>query len=155
MVCRVVTGGTLLERKGVNLPETRLQIPLPTRGIWSTSALGSLIALILSRFRFVQAADDVERARKGNGRARRGHPDRGEDRKTPGCQGNRIDYRQGQHGVMIARGDLGVEMAPEEVPVIQKEIIALCNRKGVPVITATQMLESMIQNPRPDPGGGV
>lgn len=148
VVCRVVTGGILRERKGVNLPETTLRIPLPTERDVEYLRFGLAHHIDFAALSFVQTAADVERARKVTAAEGADTPlvvkvERPQAVRDIGSITDKAN------AVMIARGDLGVEMDPEEVPVIQKEIIALCNRKGVPVITATQMLESMIQNPRP------
>ncbi|MFB3906652.1 MAG: pyruvate kinase [Acidobacteriota bacterium] len=148
VICRVLTGGMLRERKGVNLPETRLDIPLPTERDLEYLRFGLANQVDFVALSFVQAAPDVERARKEAVAHGADIPivakiERPQAVKEIGPITDKAS------AVMIARGDLGVEMEPEEVPVIQKEIIAQCNRKGVPVITATQMLESMIQNPRP------
>ncbi len=148
VVCRVVTGGVLRERKGVNLPETRLQVTVPTARDLEYLRFGLANHVDFAALSFVQAAADVERARKEMAAQGSDVPivakiERPQAVREIGPITDKVN------AVMIARGDLGVEMDPEEVPVIQKEVIALCNRKGVPVITATQMLESMIQNPRP------
>ncbi|RPJ61168.1 MAG: pyruvate kinase [Acidobacteria bacterium] len=148
VICRVVTGGILGERKGVNLPETRLQIPLPTDRDREYLRFGLANRIDFAALSFVQTADDVESARREIAAQGADVPLVAKIERPQAVReiGQITDKA---NSVMIARGDLGVEMDPEEVPVIQKEIIALCNRKGVPVITATQMLESMIQNPRP------
>ncbi len=143
VICRVVTGGILRERKGVNLPETHLQIPLPTERDLEYLRFGLANHIDFAALSFVQTASDVERAQKETDIPIVAKIER------PQAVREIRSITDKASAVMIARGDLGVEMDPEEVPVIQKEIIALCNRKGVPVITATQMLESMIQNPRP------
>jgi pyruvate kinase len=148
VVCRVVTGGVLRERKGVNLPETQLQIPLPTERDLEYLGFGIAQGIDFAALSFVQTAADVTRARTETAARGADIPIVVKIERPQAVRdiGSIVDQAD---AVMIARGDLGVEMDPEEVPVIQKEIIALCNRNGVPVITATQMLESMIQNPRP------
>jgi pyruvate kinase len=147
--CRVVRGGLLHERKGVNLPETRLGLRLPTAKDLEDLAFGTkVLGVDLIGLSFVQSASDIRLART--------EVERLQCRtalvakiERPQAVADIDAITNETDAVMIARGDLGVEMPPEEVPAIQKEIIALCNRKGVAVITATQMLESMIQSPRP------
>jgi len=148
IVCRVVTGGSVRERKGVNVPETRLKTLLPTERDLEYFRFGLSRGVDFAALSFVQDAGDVARARGAMVRQGSDIPIIAKIERPQAVRDiNAIT--DSTDVVMIARGDLGVEMDPEEVPAIQKEIIALCNRKGVPVITATQMLESMIQNPRP------
>ncbi|MGH2403321.1 MAG: pyruvate kinase [bacterium] len=146
--CSVESGGVLRQRAGVNLPGARLSAAGLTdedlRHVeWGISHGVDFIGLS-----FVESAGDVERARAllASRGARSGLIAKIERRGAL----ERIDDIAGAaDGVMIARGDLAVETSIEEVPIVQKSIIGLCNRLGKPVITATQMLESMITHPRP------
>jgi pyruvate kinase len=146
--CRVVRGGLLHGRKGVNLPETRLGLRLPTAKDLEDLSFGIAGKVDMIGLSFVQSASDIKLARTEVGR-RQSRAALVAKIERPQAVGDIDAITSESDAVMIARGDLGVEMPPEEVPAIQKEVIALCNRKGVPVITATQMLESMIQSPWP------
>ncbi|HXK60827.1 MAG TPA: pyruvate kinase [Acidobacteriota bacterium] len=148
VTCQVITGGLVREHKGVNLPETRLNVPLPTEKDLEYLRFGVVRGVDFTALSFVQSASDVDRALTEIQRLGCDTPIISKiERPQAVREIEAITSRS--DAIMIARGDLGVEMDPAEVPAIQKEIIALCNRKGIPVITATQMLESMIQNPRP------
>ncbi|MCL2842314.1 MAG: pyruvate kinase [Oscillospiraceae bacterium] len=147
--CVVVNGGQLGSKKSINLPDVSINLPAITE-----QDEGDIIFACKNDFDFVAAsfvrkASDVEAIRrvlKGNG---------GEDikiiSKIENQEGvnNAIEIIEASDGIMVARGDLGVEIPAEEVPIVQKMLIAECVRRGKPVITATQMLDSMIKNPRP------
>lgn len=145
---RVKTGGLLLEEKGVNLPDTDLRLPALTG-----KDLADIAAVVQSEadymsLSFVQRADDILEARREaekHGRC----PRLIAKIEKPKAVERFEDILQVSDGIMIARGDLGVEMSPARVPVLQKEFIRRANAAGKTVITATQMLESMINNPRP------
>lgn len=147
--CLVVKGGLLKSRKGVNLPSLTLQLPSLTEKDLQDLEFGLAQGVDWVSLSFVRRAEDV-RALKAF-LAERGAIDMPVVAKIekPQAIQNLEEILSECNAIMVARGDLGVEIPPERVPTIQKRIIRRCNQCGIPVITATQMLESMIQNPRP------
>jgi pyruvate kinase len=148
MVCRVVNGGELHEHQGVNLPGVKLRIPALTEKDLADLRFALECGVNYIGVSFVRTADDVLAAKAAMDKAGRKVPVIAKLEK-PEAIDNLDEILEVADGVMVARGDLGVEMSPERVPVIQKMVIAHAREARVPVITATQMLESMTQNPRP------
>ena len=146
--CQVVTGGRLAAHKGMNLPGTRISAPTLTDKDRDDLRFGIAQGVDYVALSFVRGPDDVVAAKQlvadWGGKApiiaKIERPEAVE------CLDAILDQAD---GVMVARGDLGVEMGPEAVPVLQKRIIAEANRRRRLVITATQMLESMTQHMRP------
>lgn len=148
VICRVIDGGMLAERKGINLPGVALPIDsLTEKDIvdlnWAVQQQADYIALS-----FVRSADDCERAKKLIADAGGSAPLIAKIEKAEA-----IDHLDAiiaaADGIMVARGDLGVETSVELVPVYQKRIIERSITAGKMVITATQMLQSMVSSPRP------
>ena len=147
--CVVKNGGTVSNRKGINLPGNDVSMPFISEKDREDILFGIREGFDFIAASFTRTAEDVEEIRtllRENG---------GEDisiiAKIENQQGvNNIDsIIQAADGIMIARGDMGVEIPLEEVPVIQKKLIAKVYHAGKQVITATQMLDSMMKNPRP------
>ncbi|MBN1142290.1 MAG: pyruvate kinase [Deltaproteobacteria bacterium] len=146
--CRVEVGGVLRDRKGINLPGSRVSAPAVTEKDRADLEFCVRHGVDFIGQSFVRRAADVRELKTLL---------KGLDASIPIVA--KIEKPQALEdfdailaetdAVMVARGDLGVEMNPEKIPLIQKRIIHSCNRAGKPVITATQMLESMIGNPRP------
>jgi pyruvate kinase len=148
VICRVVNGGWLAERKGINLPGVSLPIDsLTEKDIvdlkWAVEQNADYIALS-----FVRRASDCERAKKLIGDAGGRAPLVAKIEKAEAID-HLDDIIAAADGIMVARGDLGVETSVELVPVYQKRIIEKSIRAEKMVITATQMLQSMVDNPRP------
>ena len=148
IVCRVVNGGLLGEHKGVNLPGVRLRVPALTPKDRDDLAFALRCGVNYIGVSFVRRAEDVLAAKAAVARAGHMTPVIAKIEK-PEAIDNLDAILAVADGVMVARGDLGVEMSPERVPVVQKMVIARAREARVPVITATQMLESMTENPRP------
>ncbi len=148
LVCRVINGGLLTSRKGVNLPQASLRVPSVTDKDLADLEVGLEEGVDFVALSFVRHEDDL-----------RPVTDRISGLERPPMVTAKIEKPQAVEriepilavvdAVMVARGDLGVEMPPEKVPVIQKRIINAARRAGRPVITATQMLRSMVDSPRP------
>lgn len=147
--CRVLNSGPVSNHKGVNVPSVKINLPALTEKDLSDIKFGIDQGIDIIAASFVRKPSDVIAIRKvleNNG---------GEKIQIV----SKIENQEGvdnldeiirlSDGIMVARGDLGVEIPTEEVPIVQKMIIEKCNRAGKPVITATQMLDSMIRNPRP------
>lgn len=146
--CRVVEGGVLKSRKGVNFPDLTLPLPSLTDRDIRDVEFGLAHGVDWISLSFVRTAADV-RALKDLLAAKGVSKPVIAKIEKPQAVANLDEILQEVSGVMVARGDLGVEVRPEKVPMLQKQIIEKCNRLGLPVITATQMLESMIREPRP------
>lgn len=146
--CEVINGGELGEHKGINLPGVKLSVPAVTPKDREDLAFALRHGANYIAVSFVRRAEDVLAAKAVIARAGRDTPVIAKLEKPEAIENLDAILRVAD-GVMVARGDLGVEMPPETVPVVQKEIIARARETRRPVITATQMLESMTQNPRP------
>jgi pyruvate kinase len=148
LVCRVVRGGTLGEHQGVNLPGLRLGGAALTPKDIADLRFGLRHGVDFVALSFVRSAADLQHARRVMRRLGRSVPLIAKLEKAEAM--TNLDAVVGEaDGVMVARGDLGVELAPEQVPLLQKRIIRAANDRGIPVITATQMLESMVHQERP------
>ncbi len=148
VVCQVVHGGVLGEHKGINLPGVAVSAPSLTEKDLSDLAFGIEQGVDYVALSFVRTADDVLAARRAI--AQHGAATSLIAKlEKPEALDNLDAILAVSDGVMVARGDMGVEMPLEKVPLAQKAIIRAANERGVLVITATQMLESMITSPRP------
>ena len=148
---RVVVGGVLKSHKGINLPGASLDIHAMTDKDEADLEFGLGLGVDAVALSFVRSGDDIRYIKDVISRLA---PQRAfvpviAKLERPEALSNLEEIITLADGVMVARGDMGVEMSPQEVPAAQKRIIASANRSGKLVITATQMLDSMIHNPRP------
>ncbi len=146
--CRVVVGGPLNSFKGINLPARSIRAPSMTDKDREDLAFGVQQGVDYIALSFVRTAGDVEQARSLIGESGGNTPIIAKIEKREALD-NIEDILRVVDGLMIARGDLGVETPIEEVPLVQKSLIGMANRAGKPVITATQMLRSMVDSPGP------
>lgn len=146
--CHVVNGGILGEHKGINLPGVQLHVPALTEKDRVDLRFALKQGVDYIAVSFVRRAEDVVLAKSLIRRVKKDTPVIAKLEKPEAIE-NLEEIMRASDGVMVARGDLGVEMNPERVPVVQKNIIARAREFRRPVITATQMLESMTENPRP------
>ena len=148
VITEIVRGGMLKERQGINLPRVKVSAPGVTEKDMEDLRFGLSHDVDYVALSFVRAAADVRRVRGLIA-------DAGQDTpviakiERPEALDAIAEILDEAQGIMVARGDLGVELSPEKVPLIQKQLIELGNARGKPVITATQMLESMIESSRP------
>ena len=148
VVCEVVNDGVLGERKGVNIPGAKLKLQAVTKKDKADLEFAVAQGVDYVALSFVREAKDVELAKNLIEWAG-GHAHVIAKIEKPQALENLDEILGTADGAMVARGDLGVELSPWQVPIAQKRIIAECARLRKPVITATQMLESMISSPRP------
>jgi pyruvate kinase len=145
VTARVLHGGTIKSHKGMNLPGVAVSAPSITEKDWVDVGFAVAQGLEYLALSFVRRAADIAELRTRIPKEMLVVAKIEKDSALENIEG----IVRASDAVMVARGDLGVELPFEEVPIAQKRIIALCNKLGRPVITATQMLESMITHPRP------
>ena len=149
VICKVINGGIVKARKGVNLPGVKVHLPSLMEKDIEDLKFGVANGFDIVAASFIRSAADVVKIRQvleENGGSHMHIISKIENQQGV----DNIDkILEVSDGIMVARGDLGVEIPPEEVPLVQKKLIAKANQLGKPVITATQMLESMTHSPRP------
>ena len=146
--CKVLDGGTLGERKGVNLPQTELSLPSLTSKDKKDIEWGIKQKVDYFALSFVRKAEDILEVKKILKRKRVEIPIIAKLERPEAVQ-NLKEIIEISDAIMVARGDLGVEISLEKVPTIQKKVIELCRKLSKPVIVATQMLESMVKEETP------
>lgn len=148
VVCRVIQGGRLGENKGINLPNAPVTLPaLTPKDLVDLKAAASLGADYVA-LSFVRSADDIQTIKKWMFGRRMHIPVIAKIEKPKAVDGIRAILERAD-GIMVARGDLGIEMGVAKVPSVQKTLIEQAIQAKIPVITATQMLETMMENPHP------
>jgi len=149
LICKVLNGGPLKSRKGINAPDVPLSLYFPLeKDLQDVKYVMRKLEIDFLAASFVRRKEDLLKIRKLLDEAH-----------SPIGIISKIEHRDAlknfdeilevSDAIMVARGDLGIEIPTEEVPIVQKDLISKCNRVGKPVIVATQMLDSMINNPRP------
>lgn len=146
--CEVLVGGVISSRKGVNLPRSHLSVPAFTEKDREDLKVGLAEKVDFVALSLVRGLDDLRPVREIINAAPH-HPMLIAKIEKPQAVENFDEILTGVDAVMVARGDLGVEMPLEELPMVQKKIVRITRQAGKPVITATQMLGSMVENPRP------
>jgi pyruvate kinase len=149
ILCRIVNSGPVKSKKGVNVPGVHISLPGITEKDANDIVFGIEQNVDFIAASFVRKATDVLEIRELLERHNASHIQIISKIENQQGVDNLDEILEVSEGLMVARGDLGVEIPAEEVPLVQKQMIQKCNRAGKPVITATQMLDSMQRNPRP------
>jgi pyruvate kinase len=147
-ICEVITGGLLKSNKGINLPGVTISADSVTKKDIDLLNLGIELGVDFIAQSFVRDSSDVEKIKKMV-ETKDGHPMIIAKIEKHEAVDNFDSILNSSDAIMVARGDLGIEIDPEDIPHLQKEFIKKANMAAKPVITATQMLDSMIRNPRP------
>ncbi|BBM87540.1 pyruvate kinase [Candidatus Uabimicrobium amorphum] len=148
VICKILTGGTLHSRKGVNLPQLSVPIPCLTPKDKEDLKFGLQLGVDIVALSFVQRAEDIQELRQLIQSSNSQVPIVAKIEK-PAAIDNIDRIIDVTDGIMVARGDLAVELSMERVPILQKQIINKARNANVPVIVATQMLETMVENQFP------
>jgi pyruvate kinase len=148
VVCKIIEGGVLKPKKGMNLPGMNLSTPSVTEKDFKNLEFALKHRVDYIALSFVRKAEDIMELKQWLAKKGFKKPIIAKIEKQEAVN-NFEEILKAADGIMVARGDLGVELGPQEVPIIQKQIIKRCNEAGKLVITATQMLESMVNNPIP------
>lgn len=149
VICRVVNGGIISDRKNVNIPGATSKLPAMTQKDIEDINFGIDNDIDFIAASFIRRASDVLEIRKVLEQRKIYHMQIIAKIENQEGVDNCDEILRVSDGIMVARGDLGVEIPTEDIPIVQKHLISRANAFGKPVITATQMLESMIRNPRP------